>query len=71
MRQQGEEERAKLLWESLQDNKLSMPDAVYTTDSGVVVAFEVVTVHYGREEIVAKETAAHCIGADKIEFVRA
>ena len=71
MRQQGEEERAKLLWESLQDNKLSMPDAVYTTDSGVVVALEVITVHYGHEEIVAKETAAQLIGADKIEFVRA
>ena len=71
LRQQGDEERAKLLWESLQDNKLSMPDAVYTTDSGVVVALEVITVHYGHEEIIAKETAAQLIGADKIEFVRA
>lgn len=43
LREQGAEERARELWEKLQDGRLSMPDAVYTRSDGVSVAFEVVT----------------------------
>lgn len=67
LRDQGEEERARELWDKLQDGRLSMPDAVYTRSDGVSVAFEVVTNNYGREELEAKEQAAEALGAE-IEF---
>ncbi len=43
LREQGNEEHARELWDKLQDGRLSMPDAVYTRADGVSVAFEVVT----------------------------
>lgn len=69
LRDQGAEERAAELWDRLTAGQLSMPDAVYAADSGVVVAFEVTTDSYGREEIAAKEEAAEALGAT-IEFER-
>ena len=44
--------------EDLEQGKLSMPDAVYTSKEGIHVAFEVVTSHYGTAEILAKEAVA-------------
>lgn len=70
LREQGEEERAGELWAKLQEGQLSMPDAVYTREDGVSVAFEVTTGNYGNEEITAKEEAAEALGAE-IEFSRA
>lgn len=70
LREQGEEERAGELWAKLQEGRLSMPDAVYTREDGVSVAFEVTTGNYGNEEITAKEEAAEALGAE-IEFSRA
>ncbi len=70
LRDQGEEERAGALWEQLQEGRLSMPDAVYTREDGVSVAYEVTTSNYGQEEITAKEEAAAALGAE-IEFIRA
>lgn len=64
LRDQGNEERARELWDKLQDGRLSMPDAVYTRSDGVSVAFEVVTNNYGREELEAKEQAAEALGAE-------
>ena len=69
LREQGEEERSRELWERLEDGRLSMPDAVYTRSDGVSVAFEVVTNNYGREELEAKEQASETLGA-QIEFYK-
>ena len=69
LREQGEEERAGELWAKLQEGQLSMPDAVYTREDGVTVAYEVTTTNYGQEEITAKEEAAAALGAE-IEFTR-
>ena len=54
----------------MQEGLLSMPDAVYTREDGVSVAFEVTTGNYGNEEIAAKEETAAALGAE-IEFTRA
>lgn len=70
LREQGEEERAGELWDKLRENRFSMPDAVYTRDNGVSVAFEVTTGSYGSEEIAAKEETAEALGVE-IEFHRA
>ena len=70
LREQGEEERAGELWAKMQEGLLSMPDAVYTREDGVSVAFEVTTGNYGNEEIAAKEETAAALGAE-IEFTRA
>ncbi len=70
MREQGEEERAGELWAKMQEGQLSMPDAVYTREDGVTVAYEVTTTNYGQEEITAKEDAAAALGAE-IEFTHA
>ena len=56
LREQGNEEHARELWDKLQDGRLSMPDAVYTRADGVSVAFEVVTNNYGQAELEAKGT---------------
>lgn len=69
LREQGEEERARELWDKLQDGRLSMPDAVYTRSDGVSVAFEVVTNNYGQAELETKEQAAEALGAE-IELQR-
>ena len=41
-----------------------MPDASYTNENGVEIAFEVVTNNYGEAEIEAKETAAEELGLE-------
>lgn len=69
LREQGEDERARELWDKLQDGRLSMPDAVYTRSDGVSVAFEVVTNNYGQAELEAKEQAAEALGSE-IELQR-
>ena len=63
LRDRGEEEQAQMLWDKLQDGRLSMPDSVYTSSEGVTVAFEVITNNYGQEELAAKEEAAEALGA--------
>lgn len=70
LRDQGEEERARELWEKLEDGRISMPDAVYTASDGLSMAFEVVTGNYGQAEIEAKEEAAEALHVP-IEFCRA
>lgn len=69
LQDQGEAERVQELWDKLQEGQISMPDCVYTTDSGVTVAYEVITNNYGQAEIEAKEEAAETLGAS-IEFCR-
>lgn len=54
----GQQERAQELLDKLQERAISMPDASYTNENGVEIAFEVVTNNYGEAEIEAKETAA-------------
>ena len=67
LRDQGEEERARELWEKMREGRISMPDAIYTASGGVSIAFEVVTSNYGQEEIEAKQEAAEALDA-QIEF---
>lgn len=67
LRDQGAEEQARALWERFEEGRVSMPDAVYVTDGGVTLAFEVVTNNYGQAELEAKEEAAEALGAD-IEY---
>lgn len=69
LREQGDDERAQELWDKLKEGAISMPDAIYTADSGVTVAYEVTTSNYGDAEIEAKEEAAEALGAI-IEFER-
>lgn len=69
LRNQGDEDRVAEIWDKLKEGAISMPDAIYTSDSGVVVAYEVVTGNYGQEDIEAKEEAAETLGAI-IEFER-
>ena len=69
LREQGEAERARELWEKMREGRISMPDALYTASGGVSMAFEVVTDSYGQAEIEAKEEAAEALNA-QIEFFR-
>ena len=69
LRDQGEGERARELWEKMREGRISMPDAVYTASDGVFMAFEVVTDSYGQAEIEAKQAAAAALDA-QIEFCR-
>lgn len=69
LREQGEAERARELWEKMREGRISMPDALYTASGGVSMAFEVVTDSYGQAEIEAKEEAAEALNA-QIEFCR-
>lgn len=55
MRDQGEEQLSKMYEDMLNKSLISMPDAVYTNEQGVQVAYEVITNSYGQEEIQAKE----------------
>jgi len=52
---------ANRIQQDWEQGKLSMPDAVYTNAEGIEVAFEVVTNHYGRAEIEAKQTVANLL----------
>ncbi|HBH3653212.1 TPA: replication-relaxation family protein, partial [Clostridioides difficile] len=52
-------------WAEMWDNKqLSAPDMVYTTESGVEIAYEVITNNYGVEEIQAKENTITLLRAE-------
>lgn len=64
LREQGEEEQAGELWGKLQEQQLSMPDAIYTRDDGITVGFEVITGNYGDAEIAAKEETADALGIE-------
>lgn len=55
MRDQGNEDQAKLYEDMLARGLLSMPDAVYTNESGTEISIEIVTNNYGTEELRAKE----------------
>lgn len=50
--QQEERDRYQ---EMLDQGAMSMPDIIYTTEEGVIVAFETITDNYGNIEIQAKE----------------
>lgn len=69
LEEQGEQERAQELLDKLQERAVSMPDASYTTETGVDIAYEIVTNNYGEAEIESKETAAEELGLS-IEFQR-
>jgi uncharacterized protein YjbK len=49
---------ANRIQQDWEQGKLSIPDAVYTNAEGIEVAFEVVTNHYGKAEIEAKQIVA-------------
>lgn len=55
LREQGEEQLSKMYEDMLNKSLISMPDAVYTNEQGVQVAYEVVTNSYGQAELQAKE----------------
>lgn len=69
LRDRGAEEQSRALWDKLEEGRISMPDATYTTDSGISIAYEVVTNNYGEAEIQAKEEAAEALGAE-IEYTK-
>lgn len=56
LRNQGDEIRAVMLQEMLENHWLSMPDCSFTLQ-GIEIAFEITTNSYGAEEINAKEMA--------------
>ncbi|MCM2999983.1 hypothetical protein M3647_21135 [Paenibacillus cellulositrophicus] len=55
LREQGKEVEAKLYDDQLNKGLISMPDAAYINESGLVTGFEVITNSYGVEELMAKE----------------
>ncbi len=55
LRDQGKEAEAKMYEDMLARGLISMPDAVYTNEGGIEIAFEVVTNTYGQDELRAKE----------------
>lgn len=55
LREQGEEQLSKMYEDMLNKSLISMPDAVYTNEQGVQVAYEVITNSYGQAELQAKE----------------
>lgn len=56
IRKQGDEEKADLYYKMMKDHAISMPDAVYKSETGVETAYEIITNSYGRQEMLAKET---------------
>lgn len=54
------------LMDALKHNQLSMPDIVYKTEQGTLMAIEVVTDNYGNQEITAKLETAEILGAEII-----
>lgn len=69
LRDQGQELRAMDLENKLQQGLLSPGDGGYISDSGSLVVIEIVTKHYGADEIQAKEGFAQVLGAE-INLVR-
>ena len=63
LRDQGDELRAMDLTNKLQEGLLSPGDGGYISESGSIVVMEVVTKHYGPDEIQAKEQFAQTLGA--------
>jgi predicted transcriptional regulator len=57
LRQNGQSKRAEEYYNMMQNRIISMPDAVYTNEDGIEVAYEVITGNYGRQEMLAKEIA--------------
>lgn len=58
LRAQGQHQQADRYAELFEERKISTPDAVYTTEDNVEIAFEVITSSYGQVEIAAKVTFA-------------
>ncbi|MFN7251529.1 MAG: hypothetical protein ACK4M9_12145 [Anaerobacillus sp.] len=57
LRQQGHRDQANEYFDMMKQGLISMPDNVYTTETGVEMAYEVITDNYGRQEMLAKEIA--------------
>jgi hypothetical protein len=55
LREQGQDEVAKMYEDMLTQKLISMPDAIYTNEQGVQVSFEVITNNYGEAELQSKE----------------
>lgn len=70
LKDQGEEETARLYGEMLEKGLISMPDASYVSEDGIEVSYEVITSSYGRQELQAKETYVEIMKC-KYEAVRA
>lgn len=64
LRDQGEEETAKIYEDMLNDNRISMPDGAYINDQGIEVCYEVITHNYGQDELMAKEAAVQVLGTE-------
>lgn len=72
LRDQGEEETAKSLWDSLESGQVSPPDGCYTADTGEQVVVEVVTNNYGEAEIQEKINFVENMGVswNSFDFIR-
>lgn len=57
-----DKELAKLYNDMLEQERIRVPDMLYTNEKGVVVAYEVVTDSYGREEMIAHEAYVEIMG---------
>jgi hypothetical protein len=57
LREQGERKLADQYYSMMQDRLISMPDGIYTSEKGIVTAYEVITDSYGKQELLAKEVA--------------
>jgi DNA-binding HxlR family transcriptional regulator len=55
IRDQGDEDTAKMYEDMLNQGLISMPDASYETEDGVEICYEVITNNYGEAELQAKE----------------
>lgn len=66
---QGEITRASELQDRLQERSISYPDGGYTSETGQVIAIEVITKNYKEAEIKAKEEFVEELKAD-YEYVK-
>lgn len=55
LREQGNEQLADMYYDMFKSHDFSMPDAVYTNEQGVEVAYELVTDNYTSQQLLAKE----------------
>lgn len=62
LRDQGEDEKARLYEKMMSEGRISMPDGVYTNTNGIEMAFEVITGSYGPTEMLAKECTVEIMG---------
>lgn len=64
MRDQGEEEKAQMYEDMLNQGLISMPDCTYSNEQGVEISYEVITNNYGEEELQAKEAYVQIVGCE-------